>query len=96
MGNGKVILEITFQKYIECINGFHYHSWQLAPSTVSTEITFEVEIVHYCLLLPRYMISKDTNHKNHYALITYRWMDMNEVGDIKLPTLPNVAITIEE
>ena len=42
------------------------------------------------------MISKDTNHKNHYALITYRWMDMNEVGDIKLPTLPNVAITIEE
>ena len=49
MGNGKVILEITFQKYIECINGFHYHSWQLAPSTLSTKITFKVEIVHYCL-----------------------------------------------
>ena len=71
-GNGNVILEITCQKYIECINGFHYHSWQLAPSTVSTEITSEIEIVHYCLLLPRYMISKDTNHKNHYALITHR------------------------
>ena len=41
------------------------------------------------------MISKDTNHKNHYALITQKWMEMNEIGVIELPALPNVAITME-
>ena len=92
----EVILEINCQQYKECINGFYYHSWQLAPSTVSTKITFEVEIVQYCLLLPKYMVSKETNHKNHYTLITQRWMEMNEIGNIELPALSNVVVTINK
>ena len=88
MGNGKVILELSREKYIENINGLHYHSWQMPSSTVETEVMFDVEIIQYCLLLPRFAISNDISHRNHFALITHNWMEMNETGNIQLPSLP--------
>ena len=38
------------------------------------------------------MVSKDTDHKNYYTLITQGWMEINEIGYIELLVLLNVAI----
>ena len=88
MGNGQVILKILHVKFVESLNGLHYHEWKMAPSTVETEVMFNVEIIQYCILLPRFAISNEIAHQNHFALITHKWMEMNELGDIQLPALP--------
>ena len=60
----------------------------MPSSTVETEVMFDVEIIQYCLLIPRFAISNDISHRNHFALITHKWMEMNETGNIQLPSLP--------
>ena len=88
---GNIFLPIKQEKYTGIINGCHYHRWVFVKDNIETDIMFGRAIINYCLLLPRYMITKEESHKEQYTLITNNWTEIQEDGSIKLPPLPSIS-----
>ena len=89
-GNGDIFLPLTRHAYVCDVNGASYHIWKFAEENIETMIMHQINILNYCLLLPRYLITKDEKHKAQYNLITHNWTEMLEDGTISLPVLPSL------
>ena len=89
-GNGNIFLPIKQETYIGIINGCHYHRWIFVEDNIETNIMFGKIVINSCLLLPRYMITKEESHKEQYTLITNNWTEIQEDRSINLPSLLSV------
>ena len=87
--NGNVFLPIQIDQYIGLINGCHYHYWNFPEENIETDIMFGKNL-NYCLLLPRYLITKEERHKEQYTLITNNWTEIQEDGSITLLSFPKI------
>ena len=85
-----VILPIYCNAYAGMITGSHYHHWKFADNDIKTTIMFGKKVLNYCLLLPRYAITKIESHKHHYTLISNNWTEIQPSGRLSLPSIPNL------
>ena len=92
-GNGDIFLPILRHSYVCTINGSSYHWWKFVSEDIETTIMYGRNILNFCLLLPRYSITRDDNHKGQYCLIKNNWTEMLEDGTIDLPSIPTIQNT---
>ena len=81
----QLILPIAIDHYVGLINGAHYHKWAFPGVDTPAVLLRNVLVDHYALLLPRFAITKNNDHRGQYTLIESNWKEIQENGSIALP-----------
>jgi hypothetical protein len=70
----------------QCIGGCWYHNWSISDEVLHKRCT-EINIKHYCLLLPRLTCNGLPTAVNDpmFTLIESEWMDIQEDQMLSLP-----------
>ena len=90
--NSTLYVPLRRGQYIDCINGHHYHEWNLSEED-PTDFLHTKTILNYCLLLP--LIGDKvtlSNHHDIFTLINENWEEIQHDGSWSLPDIPSVNI----